>query len=174
MVAIPLLLPGESGKTENKKEMFTHEPENYQCPFCLFLQGNERGVPTKQDVVYQNVIVTVFISPRWWPNNPGHVIIIPNIHVENIYDLPRAEAHAIQDTAQLLALALKHTYHCHGISTRQHNEPAGGQDVWHYHLHVFPRYEQDDLYRLRPLQEFVSAEQRLVYAERLRTYLKNQ
>jgi diadenosine tetraphosphate (Ap4A) HIT family hydrolase len=34
-----------------------------------------------------------------------------------------------------------------GTSTRQHNEPAGNQDVWHYHEHVFPRYDGDELYR---------------------------
>ncbi|WP_222619102.1 hypothetical protein [Ornithinibacillus hominis] len=39
--------------------------------------------------------------------------------------------------AQLTALAMKDTYDCDGITTRQHNEPAGSQDVWHYYLHVY-------------------------------------
>lgn len=42
---------------------------------------------------------------------------------------------------------MKQAFGCDGVSTRQHNEPAGDQDVWHFHLHVFPRWTGDDLYR---------------------------
>ncbi len=88
--------------------------------------------------------MTASVSPRWWPNNPGNIIIVPNQHFEHIYDLPTRYAHCIQDTAKEVAIAFKEVYKCDGVSTRQHNEPAGGQDVWHYHLHVFPRYEGDN------------------------------
>ena len=46
----------------------------------------------------------------------------------------------------MMALTMKVVYSCDGISTRQHNEPAGNQDVWHYHLHVTPRYKDDVFY----------------------------
>ena len=49
--------------------------------------------------------------------------------------------------AQQVALAMKRAWAPEGVSTRQHNEPAGNQHVWHYHLHVFPRFEGDMLYR---------------------------
>src|SRR2546429_5478506 len=131
---------GVSLQQEKRKTMtFSHEPEQYSCPFCALARGESGPLNTPQDIIYQNDIVTAFIPPRWWPNNPGHVISIPNTHVENIYTLPSREAHAIQDLAREVALAFKHVYQCDGVSTRQHNEPAGGQDVWHYHLHVFPR-----------------------------------
>jgi histidine triad (HIT) family protein len=46
-----------------------------------------------------------------------------------------------------IAIALKEAFACDGTSTRQHNEPAGNQhDMWHLHVHVFPRYEGDNLY----------------------------
>jgi hypothetical protein len=47
---------------------------------------------------------------------------------------------------------------------RQHNEPAGNQEVWHYHLHVFPRYARDDLYG--SLYRETTLEERLPYARR--------
>jgi diadenosine tetraphosphate (Ap4A) HIT family hydrolase len=53
------------------------------------------------------------------------------------------DGHAIYDLVR--RIAMRHTYGCDGISTRQHNEPAGYQDVWHFHLHVFPRYHGDVL-----------------------------
>jgi len=65
-------------------------------------------------------------------------------------------------------------YKCDGVSTRQHNEPAGGQEVWHYHLHVFPRYEGDNLYKSSAIRDFIPLEKRVVYAERLRAYFSLQ
>jgi histidine triad (HIT) family protein len=61
-------------------------------------------------------------------------------------------------------------YGCPGISTRQHNGPEGNQDVWHYHLHVFPRYAKNDLYG-KPFRLATQAE-RAVYADRLRSWFE--
>jgi len=154
--------------------MFNHEPHDYTCPFCLLAQGGEDTYNSQQDIFYKDKLVTAFVSPRWWPNNPGNVLIIPNNHFENIYDLPARYAHRIQDVAKEVALAFKNVYSCEGVSTRQHNEPAGGQDVWHYHLHVFPRYKNDSLYQSLPLPEFVSFDKRIVYAERLREFFNSK
>ena len=68
-----------------------------------------------------------------------------------------------------IANALKKVYKCDGVSSRQHNEPAGNQDVWHYHLHVFPRYVDDNLYGSPKLS--TKAEERVYYAKRLGEYL---
>ena len=61
-----------------------------------------------------------------------------------------------------------------GVSTRQHNEPAGNQDVWHYHLHVFPRYQDDAFYEMFYKGEWTTLEQRLPYTEKLRDYFAKQ
>ena len=94
---------------------------------------------------------------------------MPNDHVENIYALSRELGADIHETARLIALAMKAAYSCDGVSTRQHNEPAGQQEVWHYHLHVFPRYEGDELYT-SPAR-LTSAEEREPYANALRAAL---
>jgi histidine triad (HIT) family protein len=128
-------------------------------------------VSDQEDVVFHDSRVSAFISARWWPNNLGHVIVIPNEHFENIYGLPPEYGHAIHDGAREVAIALKHVYRCEGVSIRQRNEPAGGQDVWHYHLQVLPRYAGDNLYRSIALLGFAPAAQRHDYAARLRSYL---
>ncbi|HEX2619732.1 MAG TPA: HIT family protein [Phototrophicaceae bacterium] len=149
---------------------YHHEPEGYHCPFCHIISGDFNNILTQaSDVVYQDAYTTAFIGARWWVNNPGHVIVIPNTHVENIYDLDGEQAAQIHETARTIALALKQVYGCGGISTRQHNEPDGYQDVWHYHLHVFPRYAGDRLYGSDYWMP--SVENRLPYADRLRQYL---
>ena len=72
--------------------------------------------------------------------------MIPNRHFENVYDLPAELGTPIQRAVRSAALAMKSAFGCAGVSTRQHNEPAGNQDVWNYHVHVFPRWHGDTLY----------------------------
>ena len=151
--------------------MYSHAPQNYLCPFCLLIQGVEHPdvLSVQSDVVYRNKRVTAFIGSHQWPNNHGNVIVVPNKHFENIYDLPLRYASDIHRVAKIIALALKAVYACDGVSTRQHNEPAGNQDVWHYHLHVTPRYQGDQFYTTH--REYMPPEQRLKHAKKLREYL---
>jgi sugar/nucleoside kinase (ribokinase family)/diadenosine tetraphosphate (Ap4A) HIT family hydrolase len=116
--------------------------------------------------------VTALVGSHQWPNNHGNVIVVPNEHFENIYDLPVHYAADIHRVARMLALALKAAYGCDGVSTRQHNEPAGNQDVWHYHLHITPRYQGDRFYSAR--REFMPAEERAGHARRIRAYLRTE
>lgn len=150
--------------------MFNHQPPSYECPFCALLKGTETKANSRGDIVRQNALATSLISPRWWPNNRGHVLVVPNEHHENLYDLPVKYGHAVNDLVREIAIAMRNTYCCDGISTRQHNEPGGGQDVWHYHMHVFPRSRDDNFYGSQPSPHLLSAEERSSFARRLRTY----
>ena len=69
---------------------------------------------------------------------------------------------------------MKEVYKCDGVSTRQHNEPAGDQEVWHYHFHVIPRYANDDLYIKYKESHWTTAEERVPYTEKLREYFKEK
>ena len=153
--------------------MFNHAPDDYECTFCPIAAGTfHPGMRTQApDIIASNILVTAFIASHWWPNNPGHVLVIPNRHYENIYDLPSDLAEPILTMARSVAIAMKRAYACDGVSTRQHNEPAGNQDVWHYHLHVFPRFTGDNLYQ-SARRETTSTE-RVRYAELLRSCLDN-
>jgi histidine triad (HIT) family protein len=156
--------------------MYNHAPADYVCPMCAFVSGNpEPGWSIHEDIVLEDDQVLALISSRWWPRNLGHVILVPKQHFENIFDLPDELGTPIHAAAKRIALALKATYNCNGVSTRQHNEPAGNQDLWHYHLHIFPRYTGDELY-LTPRSEIreTTPEERRPYAERLRNFLKQQ
>lgn len=124
--------------------MHNHEPADYSCPFCRNIRSGESDHPL--EIVHRGPDVWVKVNPKWWPNNPGGLLVIPVDHHENIYDLPPTLGEPLQRAARDAAVALKSAFGCDGVSTRQHNEPAGNQDVWHYHLHVFPRWEDDGLY----------------------------
>jgi histidine triad (HIT) family protein len=154
--------------------MYNHAPENYSCPFCLLIKGilNEHVHSMQSDIVYQDDVVTAFISSHQWTSNHGNTIIVPNEHFENIYDLPLRFAQDIHRVAKALAIAMKRVYACDGVSTRQHNEPAGNQDVWHYHLHVTPRYENDNFYGTQ--RQLMASSERAKHAEALKTSLASK
>lgn len=152
--------------------MFSHAPPGYVCPFCRIVRGieDEHVLSRQSDVVYHDDTLTAFIGSGQWPRNQGHVLLIPNAHFENVFDLPESFGEPIQRLTRRIALAMKAEYGCTGVSTRQHNEPDGGQDVWHYHVHVFPRYRGDGLYTSS--REPMSVERRAGFAARLRARLQ--
>jgi histidine triad (HIT) family protein len=122
--------------------MFNHAPPGYECFVCQVVAGE----PGETVVLTENERALAIVSQRVWARGPGHVLVVPKAHVENLYDLEDDDALDIHRLARRVAIALKHAFACEGTSTRQHNEPAGNQDLWHLHLHVFPRYDGDDLY----------------------------
>ena len=149
-----------------------HEPNEYLCPFCDWLGGNQTEYKQNSDIVFQDDSITAFISPKWWINNPGHVIVIPNHHIENLYDIDDETLSHVAWATKRIAKAIRKSYDgCTGISTRQHNEPDGNQDVWHFHTHVFPRYPDDHLYENHQNKQFVAPHVRKTYADILRDVL---
>jgi histidine triad (HIT) family protein len=148
--------------------VFNHEPPGYACSFCQVVRGEDNDWNVQADVVYRDERTCAFVNAMWWPRNEGHVLVVPAQHVENIYDMPAHLAADVHETARNIAIAFKQTYGCDGTSTRQHNEPGGNQEVWHYHLHVFPRYEGDGLYGAQ--RRRTTPAERLPYADRLRSW----
>ena len=113
------------------------------------------------------------IAPKWWPGNPGSALVIPTEHYENLYDVPAEVGHAVWDLTGRIAVAMRETFGCEGISTWQHNEPAGDQDVWHLHVHVFPRRPGDQFYGRHGEASFVPSQERVPWATRLRDGLSS-
>jgi len=149
----------------------SHAPADHVCTFCAIAAGRD-GLRTTQDhVVLHDDAVTAFVASHWWPNNPGHVLVIPNEHWENLYEIPASLGTPLLAATQRIALAFKAVTRCDGVSTRQHNEPAGNQDIWHFHQHVFPRFVGDDLYRRHREKAAAPPEECAAVALRLRAAL---
>jgi histidine triad (HIT) family protein len=154
--------------------VFNHEPADYRCSFCAFLRGEWDDFNAPTDLVAKGELSFARIAPKWWPGNPGSALVIPIGHYENVYDIPADVGHAVWDLTRRVAVAMRETFACEGISTRQHNEPSGDQDVWHLHVHVFARTAGDQLYRRHGEASFVPAQERLPWAERLRDRLSHE
>src|SRR5579884_3101594 len=115
--------------------MFNHEPPNYDCPFCKLIRGVDEEINTQENIVYQDKNTLAYVAPKWWIKNPGNVLVVSKEHVENIYDIPDQLLADVYKTVKKIAIAIRKSYPSEGTSTRQHNEPAGNQDVWNFHVH---------------------------------------
>jgi len=156
--------------------MYNHAPKNYHCPFCQLATGVDldRDHSLQSDVVYKDKSVIAFIARDQWPNNLGHVLIAPIKHYENIYDLPDNLIAKIHILEKHVAIAMRKVYRASGTSSRQHNEIDGGQDVWHYHLGVFPRYKNDELYLNIYNRKRIAPEERKKYAKKVKRELEKE
>lgn len=128
----------------------SHSPAGYVCPFCQLAAGDPSDAGNRcelSDLVYHDEDILVLIACDGFGPHAGHAMIIPVGHYEALYDLPDRLLAKISVFSHRVALAIKKAWNPPGTSVRQHNEPAGNQHVWHYHLHVFPRYGDDMLYR---------------------------
>lgn len=132
-----------------------------------------RGLITLQDeIVARDDLTLTFVGSHGFGTHPGHLLVIPHHHVENIYELTDKTAFAIDKAVRRAAIALRFGLGCEGISIRQHNEPAGDQDVWHYHVHVMPRYKDDGLYESKRV--LLSAGEGIRLAKALRPLLAKE
>lgn len=152
--------------------MLSHAPPGYRSPFVDVVEGLETPttLTVQSDVFYRGAVLTAFIGSHRFQDAGGNALIVPNVPYENLYAMPDDVLSAVHTFSRRLALAFKSVYRCDGVMLRQHNEPGGSQDVWHYHLHVIPRYAGDGFYSKPTQKVLTTPEERFPFAEGLRRY----
>jgi histidine triad (HIT) family protein len=75
------------------------------------------------------------------PRAPGHTLILPKSPARNILDVDPDDLAHVAKVAQKIAKAAMKVFNAHGVTVQQFNEPAGGQVVFHLHVHVIPRHD---------------------------------
>jgi histidine triad (HIT) family protein len=109
------------------------------CPFC----GIASGALTPDVVAFRDQHTAVFPSLHRQPRNQGHMLVVPVLHVPQIYDIEGVLASALMSTLARVARGVKQVFGAGGVSVRQNNDAPGGQDVFHVHFHVIPRFTDD-------------------------------
>lgn len=122
-----------------------HAPPGYACPFCSIARALPSPAP-ETAVVLVDANVFAFIPLHHYAGIKGNCLVVPRRHHENVLDIPDHLGSDFFRATRRVAQAMRRALRCEGISTRQHNGPAGDQDVWHFYLHVFPRYPNDGLH----------------------------
>ena len=109
------------------------------CPFCSYVAGSfDQAL-----IAYQDDSTLVIPSRHQRPRNRGHCLVATRQHVAAIYTLDDAVAASLLLVVRSAAIATRQAFGADGISVRQNNEAAAGQDVFHFHVHVVPRYALD-------------------------------
>jgi len=109
------------------------------CIFCKIMNGE---IPSY--TIYEDDIVKVFLDVN--PEVNGHTLIVPKKHQENILEIDENFiTHALKLTRDHLYPLLKEKLNCEGLTIEENN--FYGQDVKHFHIHLIPRYKNDEYER---------------------------
>ena len=108
---------------------------------CVFCRIVAKEIPAA--VVYEDEHTLAFMDAG--QVNPGHVLVAAKGHAENIYELSDAQAAALLRAAAQVARAIRDAYQPQGLSVYQANGKAAWQSVFHYHMHLVPRHENDGM-----------------------------
>ncbi|HEU4987636.1 MAG TPA: HIT family protein [Rhizobiaceae bacterium] len=102
--------------------------------FAKILRGE---VPSHK--IYEDAETFAFMDIM--PRGDGHCLVIPKKPARNILDVDPESLNAVMRTVQKLSRAVVKAFNADGVTIQQFNEPAGGQVVFHLHVHILPRFE---------------------------------
>jgi histidine triad (HIT) family protein len=108
------------------------------CVFCRIVNGSEPAF-----VVYEDLDSIAFFP--LFPVAEGHTLVVPRVHARTLFDIAPASAGALMVAATHVARMLDRALNPDGMTMFQTNEHAGWQSVFHVHLHLVPRWEDDNL-----------------------------
>ena len=107
------------------------------CLFCKIINGE---IPSLK--VYEDEHVFAFMDIM--PLTKGHTLLIPKTHCKDLFEMPEEVARNLYAAAPKVANAIKAAFQPAGMNTVNNNGAAAGQTVFHYHLHLIPRYDETD------------------------------
>lgn len=94
-------------------------------------------------IVYEDEIVLAFLDIS--QATPGHTLIVPKKAFKDIFELPDDIASHIFSVAQKVSTAIKKAFNPAGLNILSNNGEIAGQTIFHFHLHLIPRYQTDDI-----------------------------
>jgi histidine triad (HIT) family protein len=108
------------------------------CIFCQIVAGD---LPA--EIVQEDEHTLAFMDINPWTR--GHALVIPRAHSPNLYEVEEPDLAHTAAGAKRLAARMKEALSCDGVNVLNACEPAAWQTVFHFHLHVIPRYDDDPL-----------------------------
>ncbi len=106
------------------------------CIFCKIANGEIPSATVYEDELFRGILDIA-------PAARGHVILLPKNHAADVFELPEEEAQRVFPAVKKIAAAVKQATGCAGVNILQNNGESAGQTVFHFHVHVIPREEED-------------------------------
>ncbi len=108
------------------------------CIFCKIVAGT---IPCFK--LHEDAATLAFLDIN--PVNTGHALVIPKAHAPNLDESADGDLAAVMAVVRRLATAIEKTVRPHGVNLLQANGPGAAQSVFHFHMHIIPRVQGDDL-----------------------------
>jgi histidine triad (HIT) family protein len=108
---------------------------------CIFCRIANHEIPSITVSENSQTIAVMDINPA----TPGHILILPKSHITDIYGMSSAAGSSIMDMAVNVARAIQRQLKPAGLNVIQSNGAAAGQVIFHFHMHLVPRYEKDSV-----------------------------
>ena len=134
------------------------------CLFCKIAHGEIPSVTLYEDDMFR---VILDISPA----SKGHALILPKDHFDNLYELDDEYASKVMVLAKKMARAMTKALHADGFNLLQNNGEVAGQTIFHFHLHLIPRYDDGSELLFWEPKEF-SEEDRLAIEREVKACLE--
>lgn len=115
-----------------KKENISQD----NCIFCKIIAGE---IPSH--TLFEDEQFKVILDAG--PATRGHALILPKDHYANLYELPEDKAADVMKLAKKMMSVMTDKLHCDGFNIVQNNGEVAGQTVFHFHMHLIPRYKND-------------------------------
>ena len=106
------------------------------CIFCKIANGEIPSATLYEDEDFRVIL-------DLGPASKGHALILPKTHAANIYEISDEMAAKAMVLAKKMASKLTEVLNCDGFNIVQNNGEAAGQTVFHFHMHLIPRYKND-------------------------------
>ena len=112
--------------------------KNDNCIFCKIAAGD---IPSA--TIYEDNDFRVILDIE--PASKGHALILPKEHYANLYEMPEELAAKVLVVAKKVVTKMTDILGCDGYNVLQNNGETAGQTVFHFHMHLIPRYKDDDV-----------------------------
>jgi len=106
------------------------------CIFCKIAKGEIPAATLYEDELFRVIL-------DLGPATRGHALILPKEHFVNLYEIPEEMERKAFVLAKKMAIEMTDVLQCDGFNIVQNNGTAAGQTVFHFHIHLIPRYEND-------------------------------
>jgi len=117
---------------------------------CIFCRIINNTLPAERLFESEKVISILDINPI----HHGHALVIPKAHCTDFLSVPEGDLHEVLRVTQIVARALVRSLRLDGFNIFSNNGRIAGQSVFHFHMHVTPRYPDDDIHFVLKLKSY--------------------
>ena len=129
-----------------------------ECVFCKII---EKEIPA--EVLFENDCAISILDVN--PIHYGHALVIPKKHHKDFLDVPEAELAGIMHAVHVVSRALVKSFDLQGFNFFSNNGTVAGQSVFHFHIHITPRYPDDNIRFVLQLKRYEGNDMKQVAAK---------